>query len=280
MKYMKKWSSVVVLVLFVFVASAAWAQQAVDWADVLIKAHEEGQKIPVLSLQHPEMDVKMAYDVQKAYVKKRLTSEKIAGFKAGLTSEGGQKKFGVDAPLAGVLFESGKLAGEVTVDKALFNQLMLEVEIGFVLGKAITQPLKDVAELQESVQAVMPVIELPDLGFADMKQLKGIDIIAANVSAKQFIVGQEKPAEGTDLNAVTISLSLDGQEVNSGKGTDALGDQWNAALWLINTMIEQGWTMEPGHVVITGALGNMIPGKPGKYLADYGDFGKIVFEIK
>jgi 2-keto-4-pentenoate hydratase len=79
---------------------------------------------------------------------------------------------------------------------------------------------------------------------------------------------------------VTISLSLDGQEVNSGKGTDALGDQWNAALWLINTMIEQGWTMEPGHVVITGALGNMIPGKPGKYLADYGDFGKIVFEIK
>jgi 2-keto-4-pentenoate hydratase len=73
---------------------------------------------------------------------------------------------------------------------------------------------------------------------------------------------------------------MDEQEVNRGKGTDALGDQWKAAVWLVNTMVESGWKMEPGHVVITGALGKMIPGRPGKYVADYGGFGKISFEIK
>jgi 2-keto-4-pentenoate hydratase len=226
------------------------------------------------------MDVNMAYEVQKAYVEKRLSKEKIAGFKAGLTSEGGQKAFGVDAPLAGVLFESGKLMGDATVDTGMFTQLMLETEIGFVIGKAIPQSLNDVTELQEHINAVMPVIELPDLGFADMKQLKGVDIIAANVAAKQFILGQEKAVDGIDLNAVTVSLFFDGQEVNTGKGTDALGDQWQAALWLVNTMVEQGWKPEPGHIAITGALGKILPGKPGKYVADYGNFGKIAFEIK
>lgn len=278
MQAMKKWS-MVLFVLFVFTASTAVAQ-VVDLAEELLQAQQAGKPIPVLSIQHPEMDAAMAYQIQKAFVGKILAKEKIAGFKAGLTTEGGQKKFGVDAPLAGVLFESGKLSDSATIDHAAFHALMLETEIGFVIGSAITQPLKDVAELQTHIQAVMPAIEVPDLGFADMKQLKGLDIIAANVSARQFIVGQEKAIEGTDLNAVTVKLTLDGQEVNVGKGADALGDQWQAALWLVNTTIEHGWTLEPGQIIITGALGNMIPGKPGKYLADFGDFGQIAFEIQ
>ena len=278
MKYMKK-LSIVVFLLIVAAAPAACSDLA-KRADILLKAHNEGQRIPVLSAQYPKMDVKTAYGVQKAYVEKRLVKEKILGFKAGLTSEAGQKKFGVDAPLAGVLFDSMKLAGDATVDKSMFNDLRIETEIGFVIGKSITQPLKDVTVLQDSIRAVMPVIELPDLGFADMKKLKGVDIIAANVAAAQFIVGQEREVKSQNLNAVTVTLSLDGKEVNLGKGTDALGDQWEAALWLVNTMLEQGYRMEPGNIIITGALGKMLPGKSGKYIADYGSFGKISFEIK
>jgi 2-keto-4-pentenoate hydratase len=45
-------------------------------------------------------------------------------------------------------------------------------------------------------------------------------------------------------------------------------------------MIEQGWPIEPGNILLTGALGKMLPGKPGKYVADYGSFGKIIFEVK
>ncbi|GAK58871.1 2-hydroxypenta-2,4-dienoate hydratase [Candidatus Vecturithrix granuli] len=278
MQSMKKWS-VVLFVLFVFTASTAIAQ-VLDPAEELFQAQQAGKPIPVLSIQHPAMDTAMAYQIQKAFVEKILTKDKIAGFKAGLTTEGGQKKFGVDAPLAGVLFESGKLADNATIDHVAFHALMLETEVGFVIGSAITEPLKDVAELQTHIQAVMPAIEVPDLGFADMKQLKGLDIIAANVSARQFIVGQEKAVEGTDLNAITVKLALDGQEVNVGKGADALGDQWQAALWLVNTTIEHGWNLEPGQIIITGALGNMVPGKPGKYLADFGDFGQLNFEVK
>lgn len=62
MNSMKK-LSIIAFGLFVAVASTTWAQ-VVDLANVLKKAHDEGQPIPVLSLQHSEMDVKMAYGVQ------------------------------------------------------------------------------------------------------------------------------------------------------------------------------------------------------------------------
>ena len=109
MKFMQK-LLILVVVLFTFGASGVWGNPA-EMADILIQAHNEGQPIPVLSAQYPEMDVETAYEVQKSYVGKRLAKEQIGGFKAGLTSAGGQKKFGVDAPLAGVLFESGKITG-------------------------------------------------------------------------------------------------------------------------------------------------------------------------
>ena len=274
---MKKLMCVVFMVCL-FASSRVWSTPS-EWADMLMKAHQRGQPIPVLSTQSPLIDVKTAYQIQHAYVRKRLADEKIVGFKAGLTSEAGQKRFGVDAPLAGVLFKSGKQAIGSTIGLSSFKDLRIETEIGFVIEKAITQPMKDVAELQEKIQTAMPVIELPDLGFADMNHLQGVDIIAANVAAAQFIVGKEKGVEDLELNAISVTLSLDGNKVNSGQGADALGAQWNAALWLVNTMVEQGYSIAPGNIIITGALGKMLPGKPGKYIADYGSFGEISFEI-
>ena len=40
-------------------------------ADILIKAHNESQRIPVLSIQYPELDVNTAYQVQNVYVEQR-----------------------------------------------------------------------------------------------------------------------------------------------------------------------------------------------------------------
>lgn len=218
--------------------------------------------------------------MQRAYVKRRLSDDQIAGFKAGLTSEGSQKKFGVTFPVSGVLFASGKELNSPIIEKSMFKMPMIETEIGFLVGKPITHPLKDVTELFKRIKAVMPVIELPDLGFTDLKKVKAVDIIASNVSSSQFIVGQDIETKKLSLNNAIVTLSLNGQAVNQGKGSDTLGDQWNALLWLVNAITKQGWKIEPGNILITGVLGKMIQGKEGKYVADYGSLGRISFEIK
>ncbi|HLE24055.1 MAG TPA: fumarylacetoacetate hydrolase family protein [Thermodesulfobacteriota bacterium] len=249
-------------------------------ADLLIKAQKENQLIPVLSNQYPELHVETAYLVQRAYVKRKLSDDQIAGFKAGLTSSEIQKKFCVTFPVSGVLFGSGKKLNSPMIDKSIFKVPMIETEIGFLVGKPITHSLKNVSDLYEAIQAVLPVVELPDLGFTDLKKVKVADIIAANVSSSQFIVGTEKHTKSLDLDNIIVTLSLNGQVVNQGKGRDALGDQWKAALWLVNAITKQGRKIEPGYILITGVLGKMIPRKEGKYIADYGELGKIEFEIK
>jgi 2-keto-4-pentenoate hydratase len=195
-------------------------------ADLLLKAQRNNEAIPLLSQQYPELDVETAYRVQKAYVQKRLSDDEIAGFKAGLTSEEIQRKFGVTFPVSGVLFASGEKSGSPIIDKSTFETPMIETEIGYLVGKPIMHPLKDISELYNSIKAVIPVIELPDLGFTDLNKLKSVDIIAANVSASQFIVGNETNTKSLNLDNIIVTVSLDGVVVNQGKGSDALGDQW------------------------------------------------------
>lgn len=249
-------------------------------AEILIKAHNEGQKIPVLSIQYPELDVKTAYQVQIAYVEQRLAKDSIAGFKAGLTAEASWKRFGLNGPVAGVLFATGKRKANSIIYKTDFKILMMEIEIGFVIGKSIHHPLKNVVELKACTWEVAPVIELPELGFTDMQKLKGQDIITANIGSAQFIVGEKQKIDNRDLNALQVTLKKNGEVINQGKGTDALAGQWKAALWLVNTMVKQGWKIEADHIIITGALGRMVPGKLGNYIADYGSLGVITFKIK
>ena len=267
------------VLLSLCVTMTTWAGVS-EMANSLIKADTEKQLTPVLSRTEPNLDPKTAYEVQKVYVQWKMAKDRVAGFKAGLTSEGAQKAFGVNFPLSGILYDSGKLGGSPVVDRTAFRGLFIETEIGFVIGQSINQPLRDIQELQQKVSAVMPAIELPDLGFADMKAVKGVDVIAANVGAAKFIAGTPRPHQGVNLNQVNVTLFYNGQALYQGKGVEALGDQWQAALWMVNSVVEQGYKVEPGHILMTGSLGKMVPGKPGQYIADYGDFGKISFEVR
>jgi 2-keto-4-pentenoate hydratase len=258
----------------------AWTPE--ELAQILMKAYQQKQKIPVLSTRYPGLNETLAYQVQKAYVQQRLQIDKdrIAGFKAGLTSPTAMKLFNRQEPVAGVLLASGKrqhISG--VIKRKTFNTLMLETEIGFFIEKPVHRVLNNVNELKHHIRHVMPVIELPDLGYADMKNLKGEDIIASNIGMTGFIVGARKEVDQLDLNSLRVVLKRDGEIVNQGQGKDALEGQWQAAFWLVNTMVKQGWKIEAGHILLTGALGHMVPGKPGKYIADYGNFGSISFTI-
>lgn len=247
----------------------------------LIQAEFDHQPIPILTKADPRLTNDGAYLVQKAYVTMKLAGgDAVAGYKGGLTAAGVQKRFGMSAPVTGVLFASGMLKGSPVLERKGFGALMLETEIAMELGAPITETLPDIASLRRVIRIVAPAIEVPDLGFADMKALKAPDLIAANVSARQYIIGAGVAPENFDLNQVRVTLYHNGAAINSGPGSDALGDQWNAALWLVNSMVEQGYIIEAGSILLTGALGAMLPGKPGNYIADYGSFGRIEFEVR
>ena len=270
------------------------------FAALLLQHWQQGKPIPLFSQYYRQSSadsqtlIKDAYSVQKHYVELRQgndennnkNSDRIIGYKAGLTSAAGQAKFAVSEPLSGVLFNSGTKPLSADLHRSQFGQLMVETELGFRLNTSVTTPIKSVAELKSLVGFVLPVIELPDLGFAKLgisqsAKLTGADIIAANVAAHSFIFGPEIPINHTpDLNQLSVSLARDDETINQGKGSDALGDQWQALLWLVNQLIAQGYTITNEQVLITGALGQMLPAEVGQYRADFGLLGRLNFSVK
>lgn len=275
---------VLVALMVVFSVGRAAGADPAALAEKVLSAVRAGMPFPVLAGDEPSLDPEGAYAAQKIYADRRLEGKNPDAFKAGLTTEATQRRFGASGPVAGVLFPEGRRdflpeEPEPGISLKNFGKLMLETEVAFILGESVTKPLKDEAEFRKKVAFLAPAIELPDLAFADMKAMKVTDIIASSVSAKAYLLGRPVPVDAVDPNAVEVVLARDGKEVNRGRGTDALGDQWRAGLWLVNELLRLGWTFDAGDALLTGALGNMVPGEEGRYGADFGPLGNLSFRI-
>lgn len=278
---MNRWFSRVscLLVLVLFATALALAGEA-EVVKSVLEGRAAVKPFPNPSSQLPGLTVDKAYALQKEVVKGLLAKgDAVSGFKGGLTAEAGQKRFGVNEPVMAPLCKSGELGPDAVVSSKDFVKLFIETEIGYVFGQKISEPVKDVDSLKKTVKEVFPAIELPDLRFADMKTVNGPDIIVDAVGSAKYIVGKRIPADKLDVSTVEVTLTLDGNVVNQGKAADCLGDQWKALLWIVNSALAQGWTIEPGQVIITGAMGAMIPGKPGKYEGKWGPLGTISWTV-
>jgi 2-keto-4-pentenoate hydratase len=181
------------------------------------------------------------------------------------------RRFGADRPASAPLLKSGFLeveAGAGPAELRPFKGMMLEVELAFRTALPVTAPVKDEVELKKLIAGVHPSIEVPQVYFADMSKVGFFDVVAAGIGSRLFLVGPSFPA-GTDPEGIAVKLGRDGTLVNEGVSADALGGQWKALLWLVNNTLSQGYTIEAGQYLMTGALGKMIPAQPGTYKADF-----------
>ncbi|MCP3941952.1 MAG: 4-oxalocrotonate decarboxylase [Desulfobacteraceae bacterium] len=268
------------LSLFLLNVASAMADQYEAVAEKISSAFTSVKPYPMASQEIEALTVSQAYGIQDSFVKAQENrGETIIGYKAGLTAGPAQKKFGVSEPVRGTLFKS-MLRWPGTLYKKNYGLLFIETEIGFKFGKDITEPVKDIESLKNAVDVVFSVIELPDLYYSKMKEIRGLDIIATNAAARQVLIGKALSVKAWDLNLVNVKLFYNGQEVSNGMGKNALGDQWKALQWTVNNVLANGRTIKRGYIVITGSLTKMMPVKPGKYLADFGNLGTMEFEYK
>ena len=67
-------------------------------------------------------------------------------------------------------------------------------------------------------------------------------------------IGRVPDAHAPDLAAVAVDLLVDGEHVASGSGKEVLGHPAAAIAWLANTLAGFGTALEPGHLVLPGAM--------------------------
>ena len=257
------------------------------FAKRLANAHLAGSALPQLSAAKPGVTLADAYDVQKRFIGKLTKKHKgIAGFKGAVAGEGGQKALKLEGPLSAVLFRDGWLeaGGRLNIRLGKFPGTKIETEVGFIIGEAITKPIANVEALKARVEAIVPVIELPAGSLKTPRPMSAVDLAAANVMSAKYIVGRRNPPAKVNPDKATIRLAnrlaKGDTEKNKTTGAAAHRGQWWNLLHQVNHALGQGHTIQPGQLILTGALGKIIPAEPGDWAADFGELGTIQFSLQ
>jgi 2-oxo-hept-3-ene-1,7-dioate hydratase len=186
------------------------------------------------------------------------------GYKAGLTSSAAQKRFGVDEPVSGRLFENGLLESGERLPADWGALPRWEADLLVEVADAGINSAKTESEVLDHLAAIYPFIELPDLVVADPKQLSGPLILAINVGARYGIVGEpmmlgddigDRPALLRGLAEMQVEArDQDGAKLLTAPGSAILGHPLRAVLWLI----KDGVTFKAGDLISLGSLGPLM----------------------
>jgi 2-keto-4-pentenoate hydratase len=218
---------------------------------------------PVRDLLGTE-DIDLAYEVQRLLAERRIADgAAVVGRKIGLTSPAVQQQLGVDRPDFGILFDDMDVSAlpEVPSDKLL--QPKAEAEVAFVLGEDLDTDELDLDVVRGAVEYAVAAVEIVDSRI-DGWNIRITDTVADNASSGRYALGSQRvPLRDFEPIEVTMRMFVDGELASEGSGAACLGDPLNALLWLARTAREFGDPLRAGQVVLSGALGPMVPAPPG-----------------
>ncbi|MFG1704905.1 2-keto-4-pentenoate hydratase [Nonomuraea sp. M3C6] len=241
-----------------------WSQ-AVDArshaADRLVEAARSGK--PCAPIRDLVSTAAEGYAVQEINTRRALgAGRRLVGRKIGVTNALLQKHFGIDQPDYGMLFADMSYSDGLPVPLEKFLQPRAEAEVALVFGGELVGGPFTVADVIRAVEFALPAIEIADSRIADW-DITLADTIADNASGGAFVLGNTPTSlMGLDLRAAGMTMTRGGQEVSTGSGEACLGNPLNAAVWLATRLGRTDYPLRAGDVVLTGALGPVVPVGP------------------
>ncbi|WP_308163005.1 2-keto-4-pentenoate hydratase [Nocardia alni] len=209
-------------------------------------------------------DIDAAYAVQRLLTDLRVAAGgRITGRKIGLTSPAVQRQLGVDQPDFGVLFADMDVTGLPEVPSGRLLQPKAEAEIAFELGADLSDGDLDPAQIRAAVARATAALEIVDSRIADWN-ITITDTVADNGSSGLYVLGENwLTLDEFEPRDVRMRLFADGELASSGDGAACLGDPLVALAWLARTARDYGQPLRAGQVILSGALGPMVPTPPG-----------------
>ncbi len=217
----------------------------------------------------PVRDLFAADDVEAGYAVQNVNTEhwlaqgrRLVGRKIGLTSPAVQKQLGVMQPDYGMLFEDMAFADGEPVPVRDMMQPRVEAEIAFVLGRDLDEVVTP-AEVMRAIEYAVAAIEIVDSAVADW-DIRFVDTVADNASSGRYVLGST-PRKLGDFDPVLCGMVMEraGEPVATGVGAACLGSPITAATWLAKKMRTVGRPLRAGDLVLSGALGSLVPVSAG-----------------
>lgn len=221
-------------------------------AETVDEAARTATPIPQLTIEHPDLGLDDAYDVQRASIARRLQrGETLVGMKMGLTSKAKMEQVGVHEPIYGHLTSDMRRSSGDELRMSQQIHPRLEPEVAFVLGDDLVGPTT-AEEALRSVEWVCAALECIDSRFDDF-QFTLEDVVADNASSTRFFLGEtlRRPDE-LDLANLGMVLSIDGEVAATGSSAAILEHPARSLAALANMLSERGEKLEAGQVVLAG----------------------------
>ncbi len=250
-------------------------------ARTLYEARRTGVPVAPFTDTDPGLGMADGYAVQQHLVRMLLgDGETIVGYKVGLTSKPMQRMVGVNSPDYGPVFGSTLYASGDMVPLSRFIQPKIEAEIVFVLGERLAGPGVSVADVSRATAGVCAAMEIVNSRITDWR-IKLADTVADLASnGAAAISSRIVPLAGLDTRLIGMMMTRNGELIDTGAGAAALGDPLAVVAWLANTLGEHDIAMEPGHLVMTGALHAAVPMAAGDvFRADFDRLGPVTVRV-
>jgi 2-keto-4-pentenoate hydratase len=233
-------------------------------AALLRDAARTGQYIPPLRERYADIDAASAYAIQRVNTEQRLREgRRIVGCKIGLTARAVQAQLGVDQPDFGILFDDMGYGDGEPVPLSVLQQPKIEAEVAFVFGRDLQIENPTQIDVMNAIDYALPALEIVGSRIANWN-IKFVDTVADNASSGAYVLGSTPRKLGEfDLRLCGMVMNRRGEPVSVGAGAACLGNPLNAVVWLARTMAGLGRPIKAGDLVLSGALGPMVPVVPG-----------------
>ena len=236
-------------------------------AERLENAELNRSPIAKITDEFPSLDWDDAYAIQ-GKIRERKVSRgiKVAGLKAGLTSQAKMKQMNVSEPVFGFMCDYGSRAdgGEVEIDG--FIAPRVEAEIAFVTKSEIKGPCH-IGTVLQATDFVLPAVEILDSRYENFK-FDLISVVADNTSAAGFVTGgNSRRVEDIDLRTLGIVLEKNGEVVELAAGAAVLGHPAESIVMLANMLARKGESIPAGTFIMTGGVTAAVGVERGDHIA-------------
>lgn len=249
-------------------------------ADIEALAHEAltaadcARPIEPFTARFPGFDIEQAYAVAAAVRALRIArGEQPVGRKIGFTNRDLWEQYRIDRPIWGDMYAHTARAHDPSEAFALapLREPLIEPEIVFRLARAPEAGMDERAML-DCVEWVAHGFEIvqsiyPGWRFKAADTIAGLGMHGAlRIGPRFAVMPQDRDTVAAQLRHFTMTLSRDGETIETGHGANVLGGPLSALRHLVGILATNSHNppLSAGEIVTTGTVTRAYPVKPGE----------------
>ena len=234
-------------------------------AAYVAQQYEANQPIDIMVQDFVPPTIEAAYAVQSACLNLlAATKGPVGGFKIASTNPATRQRTGVSGPCASGIFARQIYSAPATFNHADYNQFCIECEVGVRLASDLPASgapytRSSVGNAIESLSTAFELIDRRESASGSSAFAPDIKSISTLSNAGAVLGVPMRDWHGIDLAACRGTMSINGELVSEGLGSNVMGHPLEALAWLANLKAAQGSELKAGMLILTGTLTSLMP---------------------